>query len=126
MSGQTQFDAARQARALLINAQRGSRKSVRVHIKRAERISSTIWCRFHVTPAVWKVKHIRWYCQHSIKSLSQHTQYDHWLTIIRLLAAQGHYHDWLPLLRGPWLRKKCSKKTIASTGRPVLLPHSMK
>jgi len=31
----------------------------RAQIKRAERIAMTIWCRWQVTPATWKIKHLR-------------------------------------------------------------------
>lgn len=122
MPGKSQFDAARQARGLLLNSLSGSSKSVRVHIKRSESISMAIWKRWHVTPSTWQVKHLRWYLSHYLKDNATTTQYDHWRTIDHLIARLNKTLDWLPHLHGSWERKDGSNNPINNTGRPKKTP----
>ena len=105
MSGKSHKDAKRQARALLINSKRGSVKSVRVHVKRAESLSRAIWQRFNVTPAKWQLKHLRWHLEHNTRDLAAATRYDHWRTVCALVDALSR-DQWLPRLRGPWSQKR--------------------
>lgn len=125
MSGCNQYEAARQAKALLIHSMPGKKTSIRTHIKRAERVAMIIWCRWQVTPATWKVKHIRWYLNHSTRNLATTTRNDHWRTVEALISRQGKLSGWLPHLIGTWLRRDGLNKPIANTGRPKKLPHAV-
>ena len=102
----------------------GKTRSVQRHTRRADQIGAVIWRRWQVIPAQWQVKHLRWYLSHETRDLAPASRYDHWRTVRALIAALGRLDDWLPLLRGPWLRPTgdASKSNRHLGGRPARLP----
>lgn len=105
MAGKTQFDAIRQIRYLLKNSLNGSKTSIKIHVNRAEKIAASIWCRWHETPATWRLKHLLWFLNHSKNHLSQSTQYNYYLTIVRIINVQKK-HNWIERLNGIWCKPK--------------------
>ena len=124
MSGASQHQAGRQAAALLRRSQPGARRSVQRHVRRAEHVGAVIWRRWHLVPAQWQVKHLRWYLSAETRDLAPGTRYDHWRTVRALVAALGRGDDWLPHLRGPWLRPcgDAAPMERGRGGRPPRLP----
>ena len=125
MSGANQHQAGREAAALLRRSMPGASRSVHRHIRRADRIGGVIWRRWHVIPAQWRVKHVRWYLAHECRELAPASRYDYWRTVRALVAALGRLNDWLPHLRGPWIRPTTDNATPPDRrkgGRPARLP----
>lgn len=124
MSGANQHQAGRQAAALLRRAMPGATHTVRRHTRRAETIGAVIWRRWHITPMHWQVKHLRWYLAHHTGDLAASSRYDHWRTVRALVAAREKLDDWLPHLRGPWLRPTgdATQRNPRQGGRPARLP----
>lgn len=91
--------------ALLRHAQPGAPKSVRDHIRRAEKIAAAIRLRWEVdTVRGWRVKHLKWFLFEFGKNSAPATLYDHWRTIRAIAAALHKLEDWEPHLRGSWCR----------------------
>jgi len=124
LSGANQRQAGRQAAALLRHSMPGKTRSVQRHTRRADQIGDLIWRRWQVIPEQWQVKHLRWYLSHETRDLAPASRYDHWRTVRALVAALGRLDDWLPHLRGPWLRPTgdASKPNRHLGGRPARLP----
>lgn len=113
--------AARQAKALLVRTLPGSRKgTVKAHLIRAERIATAIWKRFNAGPHQAQVKHFRWYLETQTHTLSHSTRYRHWLTVRALISALNKYENWLPFLKGPWIRPDGETSPL-KPGRPPKL-----
>ena len=123
MSAANQYQAARQARALLAKSLPGSRRgTVKTHLHRAEQIGEAIWRRWQVAPAHWQVKQVRWYLEYHCRDLAPSSRYDHWRTVRALLHALAKAENWLPHLQGPWLRPTGDDATPLKAGRPPKLP----
>jgi hypothetical protein len=73
-------------------------------VVRGEHAAEVIWRRWQVGPHQWQVKHLRWYLEHRTVSMKPSTRYRHWLTVRALVYALGRSDDWLPRLRGDWIR----------------------
>lgn len=116
--------AARQARALLVRTLPGSRKgTVKAHLVRAERIATAIWKRFKAGPHQAQVKHFRWYLQTQTNTLNPSTRYRHWLTVRLIACALDKETDWLPYLKGGWLRPD-GRGEVLKAGRPFKRPET--
>lgn len=80
-----------------------SGKSKRAHSDRIRRIAALIEERWGITnPHHWKVKHLRWVLEVSLKDLSLATRKDYYYSVSKIAEILGRYDDWLPHLRGPW------------------------
>ena len=113
--------AARQARSLLANRLPGSRRgTVRQHLARSERISQTIWRRWHVGPHQWQLKHLRWFLVEKTNDCVNGTRYRYWLTVRLLIFALDH-DGWVERLDGPWVRPSGERGELKA-GRPAFLP----
>ncbi|MGB5471311.1 MAG: hypothetical protein WBM64_12965 [Woeseiaceae bacterium] len=113
--------AARQARSLLANRLPGSRRgTVRQHLARSERISQTIWRRWHVGPHQWQLKHLRWFLVEKTNDCVSCTRYRYWLTVRLLIFALDH-DGWVERLDGPWVRPSGERGELKA-GRPAFLP----
>lgn len=89
---------------LLRRAQPGAISGVRGHIKRATRMQALIAERFGIhEPYQFKAKHLRWILEHPTAALAPSSRYDYWRTARALAAILGHWSDWEPHLRGPWV-----------------------
>lgn len=126
MNPATQHQAAAQAMALLAYSQPGAAATVKAHLKRAATIGAVIWRRFNTGPYRWRAKHLRWYLDRHCHDLSPSTRYDQWRTIRSLVTALNRGADWLPLLRGPWVRPTGDYTTPLGGGRPARLPGKAK
>ena len=117
-----QRQAARIAHDLLVRRLPGSRRgTVRTHLQRAKLIAETIWRRWQVGPYQWQVKHLRWYMVEKTKHLTSGTRYRHWITVRVLVFALRTDEDWLPHLKGPWVRPTGGSGEL-KVGRPPRLP----
>ena len=117
-----QNEAARIAKGLLVRRLPGSRRgTVRAHLQRAELIAETIWRRWQVGPYQWQIKHLRWYLVEKTKHLTPGTRYRHWLTVRVLVFALRTGEDWLPHLKGSWIRPTGGSGEL-KVGRPPKLP----
>ncbi len=121
----SQQAAVNKARRLLEKSLPGKKASVKKHMERAQRITEVIWQYWEKAPYQWQVKHLRWYLD-STEGMAPSTRYDHWRTIKALIASLGKYEDWLPLLRGPWVRQDGQGSAVSKTGRPPKLPGGRK
>ena len=111
---------------LLARAQPGSSGGVAQHIRRGERLAELIAERWGVTrPEQWRPKYLRWALERGIGGLSPASQYHYYRTVRVIAAALGHWPDWAPHLRGPWITPGCGVTTLALTkgGRPSKLAH---
>lgn len=91
---------------LLRRAAPGSHATVRGHIRRGERIARWIEERYGISnPHAWRAKHARWVIEVATRDLSAGTRYDYWRTLRLLVDVLGHWPDWEPHLRGPWMRR---------------------
>lgn len=123
MSGATQQHASRAAAALLARSLPGTRRgSVRAHVMRAGTLSEAIWTRWHVLPAEWRAKHLRWFLEVYVRCLAPTSRYDYYRTARALATALGRWSDWEPHLRGPWMRPTGESGKLRQTGRPAKLP----
>ena len=124
MSGANQHQAGRQAAALLRRSMPGASRTVQRHTRRADQIGAVIWRRWHVIPAQWQVKHLRWYLTHETRELAASSRYDHWRTVRALVAALDRLEDWQPHFRGPWIRPTGDATPLdrRQGGRPARLP----
>lgn len=107
---------------LLRRALPGARSSVDLHIRRVRRMTNLIWSRFQVGPYRWQVKHLRWCLEHGLAGLSPASRYDYWRSAEKAIVALGRETDWLPFLRGPWLRPNGDDSKRHETSRPRRLP----
>lgn len=82
----------------------GTKKSKIRHISQAKIIAKIIWCRWHVTPVKWRLKHLKWFLSCAINHRDQSTQYSYYLTIKKIIAIKKL--DWLPHLSGVWIKPK--------------------
>ena len=118
-----ELQVAMQTELLLRRSLPGARASVATHVRRAQRLAIVIYRRWQVGPHQWQCKHIRWALEHGISDLTPVSQYDYWLSVEKALVALGRRDDWLPRLRGPWLRPSGEdSRPRKSTGRPPRLP----
>jgi hypothetical protein len=122
MATANHFQARADIAHLLKHSLPGARKSVSVHVRRAQHVAELIWRRFQVGPHRWQTKHIRWALEHGLAELSAASRYDYWRSIEKTLVALGRRDDWLPFLLGPWLRPSGDASPRKATGRPPRLP----
>lgn len=119
----TELQAAMQVEQLLRRSLPGASASVATHVRRAQRLAIVIYRRWQVGPHGWQCKHVRWALEHGISDLAPVSQYDHWRSLEKALVALGRRDDWLPRLRGPWLRPSGSDDSPRqATGRPARMP----
>lgn len=69
----------------------------RRHIQRAEQIAQVIWKHWQVGIYRWRLKHVKWYLTDIQRSLGSSSQYQHYLTMVKVCAVLGHDH-WNALL----------------------------
>jgi hypothetical protein len=92
--------AARLARTRLTGISHATKKR---RVRRAAIVADRIWCRWQVGVWQWRLKHIRWLCEYSLRDQSPNTSYQYWLAVRDLLSVLGREH-WINQLRGPWTR----------------------
>lgn len=112
--------AASQARSLLRRALSGSRTEVTNTVREAEEMARSIWRRWQLAPESWAQKHVRWYLETCLRTVTPATRYRHWLKVSHIVATLGNAH-WLEHLRGPWIRPcgdDASPLEPAKGGRP--------
>lgn len=101
----------------------GARRSVDAHVRRGQRSALLIFRRWQVGPYQWQCKHIRWVLDHGLADLAPASRYDHWRSLEKAIAALGRRDDWLPQLRGTWLRPSgLDSGPRQATGRQLNLP----
>lgn len=123
MSGTSQQHASRAATALLVRSLPGARRgSVTAHLARAGTLAEAIWQRWHVLPAEWRAKHLRWFLEVWTARLSPTSRYDYFRTARALAVSLGRWDNWEPQLRGPWVRPTGEGGKLQKTGRPAKLP----
>lgn len=114
--------AALQTRDLLVRTLPGSRRgTVRAHLARAELIGTAIYRRFQAGPYQAKVKHYCWYLETQTCALTPSTRYRHWLTVRAIISALSKLEDWMPLLKGSWIRPEGESGEL-KPGRPPKMP----
>lgn len=108
---------------LLRRAQPGATSGIQAHIKRATRMQTLIAERFGVSePHQFKAKHLRWVLEHRTAALAPSSRYDYWRTARALAAILGHWPDWEPHLRGPWISPQRGRRPAGHPGgRPPKL-----
>ncbi|MEA3411685.1 MAG: hypothetical protein U9R74_09110 [Pseudomonadota bacterium] len=120
MSAANQNQARRRIMNLVGLSRPGARQATRAHVERAGIVAEEIWRRYRVDHADWQVKHLRWFLEHKTRALSPRTRYNYWLTIRITVAVLGRLDDWVPLLRGPWLRPNGDSRPLGRGRRPRL------
>jgi hypothetical protein len=107
----TRGQAGHQAARILEKALPGKKTNVSRRIRFAICIAERIWVRWQVGPWQWQLKHIIWYVDLCIRSLSASARYDHWRTIRILLS--GIDRGDLVL----WMENRKHNSYISSTGK---------
>lgn len=117
------ISAGYQVRDLLERSIHGSKISRKREVDRGFRIGVEIWKTHQVSVRSWQVKHLHSFLRKlADKGVSPPVQYQHWLTVKRILAALDKLDAWGSLLRGPWETPTGGRLTGAPQGRPVMLP----
>ena len=95
----------------LIRKLQGNNRDVDRQIRDCCRVIKAVNEKFGVGIYQLRFKHIHWYLAIYGANLTPKTRYNHWCAVRRIVESRGKEKDWLPKLKGPWIRKdgNCSQ-----------------